>query len=293
MRTTVDAAQAARQAGADAGKAAERAGVELALLGGPSEIRAASALFSTVWGTANTDAHIPPDLLRALTHAGNYAAGAYAGDELVGAVVGFLGRDGDGPYLHSHILGVAGAARGANIGFALKLHQRAWALDAGLRKITWTFDPLVRRNAYFNLNKLGAHADAYHERFYGSMTDGINAGDESDRLLVVWQLDADSVTRAAGDDRHEPNLDSLRASGATSALCATSGGDPETAKVVGDVVLCATPEDAIAIRRGDPDLALRWRRALRDTLGGALSDGYSVSGFTRSGWYVLERDARA
>jgi predicted GNAT superfamily acetyltransferase len=288
MRATVDSSRAATQADG----AARAAGVRLALLEGASDARAASVLFASVWGTGNSDAHIPPDLLRALTHAGNYGAGAYASGELVGAVVGFLGRDEDGPYLHSHILGVTPDARGANVGFALKLHQRAWALDAGLRKITWTFDPLVRRNAYFNLNKLGADAGAYYERFYGPMTDGINAGDESDRLLVVWQLDGERVGRAAAADRDELDLDTLRASGATSALLG-NGDEPETGDVTGDIVLCATPDDVIALRRTDPDLALRWRRALRGTLGRALADGYAVSGFARSGWYVLERDARA
>lgn len=289
MRTAVDPSRAA----ADATRAATAAGVRLELLDGPSDARAASALFASVWRTANTNAHIPADLLRALTHAGNYGAGAYAGDELVGAVVGFLGRDADGPYLHSHILGVSPEARGHNVGFALKLHQRAWALDAGLRKVTWTFDPLVRRNAYFNLNKLGADAGTYYERFYGSMTDGINVGDESDRLLIVWRLDADRVARAATSEREEPDLEALRSSGATLALDGADNAMPSVAGVRGNVALCATPDDAVRIRAEDPDLALRWRRALRETLGRALVDGYTVSGFTRSGWYVLERDGRA
>ena len=75
-----------------------------------------------------------------------------------------------------------------NVGYALKLHQRAWALQRGIATITWTFDPLVRRNAYFNLAKLGVRATRYLPNFYGAMQDPINAGDDTDRLLVDWDL---------------------------------------------------------------------------------------------------------
>ena len=97
------------------------------------------------------------ELLRAFTKAGNYVGGAFDGGRLVGACVGFFHAPAEDA-LHSHIAGVAPGLTGRNVGFALKLHQRAWALLRGVSEIAWTFDPLVSRNAYFNLVKLGAPA---------------------------------------------------------------------------------------------------------------------------------------
>lgn len=227
------------------------------------ELDAVSALYGRIWGEAMAD-ELPPALLKALAHAGNYVAGAYLGAELVGAVVGFLGRDDAGSYLHSHILGVHPEHTGRNIGFTLKQHQRSWALDAGLSKITWTFDPLVRRNAHFNLQKLGAYAATYYESFYGLMTDDINAGDESDRLLIEWRL-------------KDPR-----------ALAAIDGALPEPA-VDADVICVEVPEDIVALRRSDPKRSLHWRHTVRTALAGAMSDGYDVVGFTRAGAYVLRK----
>src|SRR5205814_244313 len=143
----------AGRAEAQARAAAERAGVEIELVEDPKSIALVCGLFNEVWGTEGDNAILPVGVLRAMLHAGNYGAAAYRDSELVGAVVGFLGQDRSGPYLHSHILGVSAKKQGSNAGFALKMHQRAWCLDIGIRKVTWTFDPLVRRNAYFNLQK--------------------------------------------------------------------------------------------------------------------------------------------
>ena len=88
---------------------------------------------------------------------------------------------------------------GRHVGFALKLHQRAWCLDRGITLLEWTYDPLVARNAYFNLGKLGARVAEYLPDFYGVMGDGINRYDESDRILVHWSLeDAVVVDACAG-----------------------------------------------------------------------------------------------
>ncbi len=281
MRQTLEPTLIER-AEADARDAAARAGVEIVPLDDIEALTAASALIADVWKTGD-ESQLPAELMRALTHAGNYAAGAYANGGLVGVIVGFLGRDDDGIFLHSHILGVSKRHRGAYVGFALKQDQRAWSLARGIRKVTWTFDPLVRRNAHFNLQKLGASAAEYHERFYGAMMDGINAGDESDRLLIVWQLDAARAVEAASSRLAEPP-------GEGNVALAADGDEPQRGEITGDVVLCQTPDDIIALRNTDPAGALRWRVALRETLGAALHDGYGVAGFTRAGWYVLSRD---
>ncbi len=91
------------------------------------------------------------------------------------------------------------------IGRGLKLHQRAWALEHGYDEIRWTFDPLLRGNANFNLHKLGATFGSYLINFYGTMTDGINAnGLPSDRVEAVWRLnEARVVALASANNQRE------------------------------------------------------------------------------------------
>ena len=290
MHRTLELPELAERASSGAAEAAARAGVEVRLLESIEEFRHASEIFNAVWGTGPANSQMPAELIRALTHSGSYAAGASQNGSMIGAVVGFLGRDEAGDHLHSHILGVYTDQRARGVGFALKQHQRAWALGQGLRRVMWTFDPLVRRNAHFNFHKLGADAASYHDSFYGSMTDGVNAGDESDRLLVSWRLDSKKVEDAAAGTLPEIDADELLASGAAVSLGMTEDGSPRAVDGKGSMLLCATPESIVALRRDDPPSALQWRHALRDTLGAAMRRGYSVAGFTRSGWYVLSRD---
>ena len=197
MRRTLAAGDLAARAEAQARDAAANAGIEVRDVHSMREVKDVSELFDRVWGSKENDPLMAPGMLRAMTHAGNYAAAAYVDAEMVGAVTGFLGTDDDGPFLHSHILGVVDGHRGGHIGFALKQHQRAWVVANGLQKVTWTFDPLVRRNAFFNVQKLGATASEYLVRFYGTMSDSINAGDETDRLLISWDVTSIYVDRAA------------------------------------------------------------------------------------------------
>jgi len=155
-----------------------------------AELRELADLLAAVWGRAG-EPPLSHETLRALSHAGAYVAGVRRDGGLVGGLVGFLGRDPDGtPTLHSHVLGVLEGARAAGVGYALKQHQRRWALDREIGTVTWTFDPLVRRNARFNLVRLGAEASAYHPDFYGEMDDALNAGDPTDRLVVRWRVAA-------------------------------------------------------------------------------------------------------
>jgi len=139
---------------AQAEAAARRAAVEVRALTTSAELKAAAQLITDVWG-----APFPEDVLRALVLVGNYVAGAFTpGESMVGAAVAFAAV-ADEPELHSHVTGVLTDHQGSGVGLALKLHQRSWALEHGIETITWTFDPLVRRNAFFNLSRLGATAD--------------------------------------------------------------------------------------------------------------------------------------
>ena len=250
------------------------------------DLRALERLFADVWERPRPP--ILSDVLMALAHSGNYVAGAYLDGRLVGGLVGWLGGSPpDRLLLHSHILGVVAEGRG--LGFDLKQDQRRWCLERGVKVMEWTFDPLVRRNAYFNFNKLGAEASEYLVNFYGEMTDGLNAGEESDRLVVSWRLDSRKAEQAAAGHPHDPSAVDLERWKIDSLLALGPGGEPVPGSSRARVVVCQTPEDIVAIRRSDPKLARAWRIAMRDALKSAFDAGYAVTGVTRTGWYVLER----
>jgi len=172
-------------------------GVDIREVEGIDELDAVESLFSTIWSTGPERPPLNREVLRAFAHAGCYVAAAYEGGAMVAASAGFLGGGGaDELHLHSHITGVLPAAQGRHVGMALKLHQRAWCLERGIEVVTWTFDPLVRRNAWFNLHRLGADVVELVPDFYGAMTDGINVGSASDRFVARWSLPA-ATSRAA------------------------------------------------------------------------------------------------
>ncbi|MFF0866340.1 GNAT family N-acetyltransferase [Nonomuraea sp. NPDC003560] len=258
-----------------------RAGTLIAIreLHGIAEFEQVSELFDGIWHFDPDSRPITVELMRAMSHAGNYVAGAYddAG-RLVGASVGFFGA---GNTLHSHITGAAG---GHGIGFELKLHQRSWALERGIDRITWTYDPLVRRNAHFNLAKLGARPEEYLPSFYGVMTDAINQGSDSDRVLASWSLSAPHVTALV---RGEPGRRPLPADAAI--VLADEDGRPVTRDSDAATLLVALPEDIEALRVTDPGAAKAWRLAVREVLGGLLVEGGVVTAFHDKAFYVVER----
>lgn len=219
-------------------------------------LTAVGDLLAQVWGTPSP--LVPLELARAIAHSGGYVAAAFApSGSMVGASVGILARQRDAPALHSHVTGLLPAARHAGIGRALKLHQRAWAAARGIDWITWTFDPLVRRNAWFNIAVLGAEVDEYLPAFYGEMTDAINLGDDSDRLHVAWSVSAPLPER------------------------------PRDGRDADGIALVPTPDDVVDLRRRDPAAVARWRRSTREALLDALGAGHRVVGFTRDGNYVI------
>ncbi len=227
-----------------------------------------------VWRSATPMATV--EMLVAIAHAGGYICLAVddTTDDTtdgsntergnvrrpLGASIGLPARHSGGPALHSHVTGLVPSARGAGVGRAIKLHQRAWAAANGIERIVWTFDPLVRRNAWFNIAVLGAEVCEYLPSFYGAMTDEINAGDESDRLLVTW-------------DVHRPlPVRPLDGAGAGT-------GAPRE--------LIPTPVDVVALRRTDPSAVAVWRMDTRRALTSALAAGRAVIGFTTAGDYVI------
>ncbi|MDE0545424.1 GNAT family N-acetyltransferase [Microbacterium sp. C7(2022)] len=277
------------EAAATAQRAAERAGVQVRILTDLADLTALSQLFHTIWGREQ-GAPMTPELLRAMSKAGSYVAGAYSDGELIGGAVAFH-EEPAVRTLHSHIAGVRpGPWR--NVGSALKLHQRAWALERGIDHIVWTFDPLVSRNAYFNIVKLGAMPVEYLPNFYGTMADAINGHDDTDRLVARWPLrDPDVVVACAG---HAPHVDelSVRGAGAERAVRLVDGR-PEPVATDADIVIVPVPADIAAVRGSDIELARQWRRAVRDVLAPLLAGGGRVIGFDRGGAYLVRRAGAA
>jgi len=267
------------------------AGVRVRILTDLADLHAVQDLFDGIWRPEPANRPVTAEILRALSKAGNYVAGAFDETGLVGAAAGFFAPPAQRE-LHSHIAGVAGRAMGRSVGLALKLHQRAWCLQHGVDVITWTFDPLVSRNAYFNLAKLGGLPVQYLPNFYGSMHDGINGGDDTDRLLLRWELTAPRVDRAVAGAAPRWDAAALRREGAVVGLDRSPSGEPLPGRVDGDTVLVAAPADIERLRRSDPRCAKLWRAAVRDVLEPLFAEGAAVPGFDRNGWYVVRRAER-
>ena len=238
------------------------------MLTSTAEIQEASRFFKHVWG--GDEDVVPADIAIASGHAGGYLSGAFTDDgTLVAACYGFLGSSAGMRTLHSHV--TASIAPGA--GFLLKQHQREWALARDLDAITWTFDPLVRRNSVFNLEKLGAQAVDYLVNFYGKMQDEINFGDESDRVFAMWRLlqvpqtfsQSASIMAAINvDESAQPVIDSSYLNAVENRVA----------------ISISLPEDIELMRKTNLDLAKRWRLAVREVLKTCFEAGAVVRSMT-------------
>ncbi|MDQ6945238.1 MAG: GNAT family N-acetyltransferase [Actinomycetota bacterium] len=267
---------------------AARAGVRIVDLHDLSELTPAIELFDLIWAGAGVS-YMPIGVLRALEHADNHVSGAFDGDRMVGALVGFMGFHREQLALHSHMLAVLPKMQGRSIGSELKLNQRSWAIRRGVEVVTWTFDPLISRNAYLNVTGLGVEAAEYHVNFYGEMTDSINAGDESDRLLAVWRVSGPRAEMALSGRRVD-EASVLRREGLVTALAMGSNQEPAQQEYGTEAtLLCRIPTDIESMRRLAPDRARAWRLAVRDVLGEALAGGYAIEAFLRRGCYVVSR----
>ncbi|MDF2559817.1 MAG: hypothetical protein K0R99_1263 [Microbacterium sp.] len=282
--TDAAAYSASPEEAADAASAAAaKAGVDIRLLSDVTDFARVADLFQSIWTKQGETSPVNVETLRALSKAGSYVGGAFEHDELVGACFGFFAAP-DQRALHSHIAGVSARMRGRSVGFALKVHQRAWALEEGLDEISWTFDPLISRNAHFNLVKLAATPTSYHRNFYGHMADALNGADDTDRMLVTWYVRDPRVVAAC---HGEP----APAGGHDGAPLLSVDDDlgPLRHHTDARLVRVALPRDIESLRLAEPARATAWRLALRETLGSALEGGGRVLSFDRSGAYTIDR----
>ena len=213
-------------------------------------------IFDKVW-QLNAGTEITSNLLQATVHSGAYLSGAFIDNDCIGAAFAFPATTG-GLHLHSHMTAVLDEYRDQGVGYALKIDQWHWAKKNNYPEISWTFDPLVSRNAKLNLIKLGVNISSFHPNFYGDMPDSLNAGDESDRLMVSWKV--------IGENPVQRELVSI-----------TKPND----------ILIQIPSDIVAIRFSDKTENLRWRRKVREQFLQAFEKGGKVVGFSTNSEYVV------
>jgi predicted GNAT superfamily acetyltransferase len=165
---------------------------------GLDELRRAVALQQEVWNF--TDAELVPLRLFVVAEkVGGQVLGAFDGGEMVGFALAVPGVRGGHPYLHSHMLAVRSEYRNGGLGRRIKLFQREEALERGIELIEWTFDPLEIKNAYLNIEKLGAIVRRYTINQYGITTSPLQGGLPTDRLIAEWWLKSERVKTLLSD----------------------------------------------------------------------------------------------
>lgn len=210
-------------------------------------------LQKAIWGFAEVEL-LPVRFLVVIAKIGGHVFGAYDGAKMVGFCFALPGiKAGGRPYLHSHMLGVLPGYHNAGIGRRLKLMQRDEALARGIQLIEWTFDPLELKNAFFNIERLGAIVRSYSENQYGLTASPLHGGLPTDRCIAEWWLDSYRVRKAIAGERTERR---------------------ETARV-------AFPADIAEIRANQRDSARNIQAANARRFQEAFARGLAVTGFVR------------
>jgi predicted GNAT superfamily acetyltransferase len=266
--------------------------LDLRSLETPEDMAQAEDLQRAVWPGSETDI-VPAHLMVTLAHNGGVLLGAFDGGHMVGYVMGFLGTDAATPdrvasarLKHcSHQMGVLPEYRDRGIGLQLKMAQRDVVMRQGVRLITWTYDPLLSRNAQLNIRRLGAVCRAYVRDAYGKMRDGLNAGIASDRFEVEWWITSRRVSARLQGERQELDLAHFLAAGAQelnpSGLDADGLASPTESpqEPRGNLALVEIPADFGEIRRRNAQLASAWRLHTREIFETAFRQGYIVTDF--------------
>lgn len=227
------------------------------------EFEDAVRLQKTVWGFDDIDL-LPVRLFVVASKVGGHVFGAYDGNRMVGFALAIPGlKAGSVTYLHSHMLGVLADYNNLGIGRLLKLAQREDALARGIELIEWTFDPLELKNAYFNMERLGAVVRRYVENQYGTTSSPLHGGLPTDRCIAEWWVGSERVKR-------------------------TLAKEPLSRSHVVDRL--AVPADIAQIRRTDPKATREIQKSLGDRFQQHFAHDLAVIGFERtpdSGVYLV------
>lgn len=221
-------------------------------------------LQQVIWGFDDIEL-LPVRFLVVVIKVGGHVFGAYDGKEMVGFCFAIPGvKAGGRPYLHSHMLGVLPAYHNLGIGRRLKLRQREEALGRGIQLIEWTFDPMELKNAFFNIERLGAIVRRYSENQYGVTASPLHGGLPTDRCIAEWWLDSPHVKSVLAGERrhHHPGAERI-----------------------------AYPADIARLRAGERDRARQVQQANAEKFQAAFARGLAVTGFestAQHGTYLLE-----
>lgn len=242
-----------------------------------AEYDEAVALQDEIWGAGFTD-RVPASILRVGQKVGGVSAAAFDDSgRMLGFVFGLTGVR-DGQLVHwSDMLAVREEARGKHLGERLKHYQREVVRALGVRKMFWTFDPLVARNAHFNLNRLGARIAEYIPNFYGSNTGSILHGAlPTDRFVAEWNIAGPNGAPAPTPPSPAPPSDVARSTIAENGVARLIEPLPDR-----EYVHVSVPPDIETVLATNPDAALAWRLATRQAMMHYLARGYRVVTFRR------------
>jgi predicted GNAT superfamily acetyltransferase len=230
------------------------------------EFEGAVELQKEIWGFNDMEL-VPVRLFVIAAKVGGQAFGAFDGPRLVGYCLAIPGlKAGGQSYLHSHMLGVKPEYRDAGIGRRLKLQQRKDALDRGIQLIEWTFDPLEIKNAYLNIERLGAIVRRYVRNQYGTTTSHLHGGLPTDRCVAEWWI-ANPRVRAIVD-----------------------GGPPVTRPET--IARISVPANISVLRREDPKRARQIQQEISSQFEANFDRGLTVVGVEKSadaGAYLFGR----
>jgi predicted GNAT superfamily acetyltransferase len=237
--------------------------VEIRKLNKHEELAGAVRLQKEIWGFEDIEL-LPLRLFVVAEKIGGQVLGAFDGDKMVAFCLGIPGlKPGGHYYLHSHMLGVLPEYRNSGLGRQLKLRQRADALERGIALIEWTFDPLEIKNAFFNIERLGAIIRRFVHNQYGTTSSHLHGGLPTDRLTAEWWI---------GTPRAE-------------AICA---GQPFARNPIEARI--SVLSDIADLRRNRPDRAGEIQAAIADQFDRHFQAGLAVIGFEKSenaGTYLL------
>jgi predicted GNAT superfamily acetyltransferase len=261
------------------------------------DIQACMNLQRDVWGFTEPEDMAPPPLLILGNRFGGCVLLAESVDgHVIGFSYAFLCQEAEGSlFWWSHMTAVSPDYRGKTVGFQLKLAQRQAALDAGIDRIRWTFDPLQALNAYFNIRKLGVRVLAYESDIYGPSSSPLHHGMPTDRLLVEWNLNSASVSDRLG--RNPPVI--LRDFDGLVRILASDGAHaaPPDLTLEATPLVLEIPTDINAVRHATPDSAREWQKTLETACLHYLARGYAVTDFLKieqprpQTLYVLENQS--
>jgi predicted GNAT superfamily acetyltransferase len=268
----------------------------------PQEMEQAEQIQALVWPGSDMDV-VPGHMMLTAAHNGGLVLGAYEGEKMVGMLFGFVGLydtpNGQRPKHCSHQMGVLPDARDTGVGFALKRAQWQIVREQGLDLITWTYDPLLSRNAQLNIARVGAVCNTYLPNLYGEMRDGLNVGLASDRFQVDLWANTPRVERRLGDQvRSTANLHDFQPLYQVSRLAGLIT-PPDSLGAPADqspALLAEIPADFLQLKSVDFALARAWRSFSRMVFENYFAAGYLVTDFifdTSAGsprsFYVLTR----